>query len=265
MKTMRVPGSRSPFSNRTRRAIGESAPVCDPVGRARRLWRDGPPDPQLSKGATRSASRGSIRVERARARGGPQPCRADVRKSCEHHAKSAHSNTNLPLENSATGLQNFLSRLGVPVAGSWFVRPGWRARSRSRAPKSRIRNPRPKREFCGHAGVPETRGVVDVLVAEDFGSPDLHVSRRQAGQLDGPSRRRVRADVGPTNGLAQDRSPTHPVARTRPSGVLEPARDCDFTVVDHRVDQDLMGQGGPATVARHQRVAAATPPPPLLP
>ncbi|CAI7974664.1 hypothetical protein FRAHR75_1480005 [Frankia sp. Hr75.2] len=108
-------------------------------------------------------------------------------------------------------------------------------------------------QLGGNAGRREPTCILDALVTEDVELAHLDVGRWQAGEVVCSGRRRVRRDVGPAVRGAEQRTPSGDVV------VVVPARErCDrgigrgVAVIEHRVDQDLSGQCGAASVACQQ-------------
>jgi hypothetical protein len=97
-------------------------------------------------------------------------------------------------------------------------------------------------------------GVRDALVAEQVGPADGDERGREAGQIGGPGRGGVTGHPGPAGIRTEVGAPAERVRRSAPyRGAVQLARRRDLPVVEHGIDQDLMGQRRPPAVPGEQR------------
>ena len=103
-----------------------------------------------------------------------------------------------------------------------------------------------------HPGTEEPGREVDVLVAEHIDRSDHDGGRGQAAQVLGPGRSRVDRDIAGVGGAAEIGPPAEHVGILVPDRCGEGARHVGVAIVDHRVDQQLMGDGHLTAVAGEQ-------------
>ncbi|MDH6678518.1 hypothetical protein M2284_002721 [Rhodococcus sp. LBL1] len=113
---------------------------------------------------------------------------------------------------------------------------------------------RPDLEFGLAAGRPDAGGVVDVLVAEDFGGAGVDVGGRQAGEVVGERWRNILGHFAGGE-VAEDGTPSELVHLAGPdaghAGVLVAGR-AGVAVIEHGADQNLGGDRRGTAVAGQQ-------------